>query len=230
MVSETSQVHRPRPGEIRSLRIAKGLGQPELAKASIVSVKTLSGIENGNAAYLKTFAKIAKALGVECAQLIEGATIPKQSTESGASRRLVRIGIKIDIPFDDFDETHPLAGLMAQLTTTIAAAGPVAVFNIEPGCVKLTLEMPEGDAGQLVRAFGLGNLDGLQVDAVILSQDKKALLSVFAVTVAPTAVTSFLARFLTVGAAISIVGMSRIRYSVERNPDGSITLAKRRGV
>lgn len=58
------------PG-LKRLRIRAAISQRELAKVSGVAASTIARIERGEEAHLKTVRNLAKALGVQPADLME---------------------------------------------------------------------------------------------------------------------------------------------------------------
>ena len=119
------KTHKPRARKdaIRLLREAKGWGQQALADRAVVSIKTINSVEQGKPAHLSTFAKIAKALGVEPSEILEGYD-PSAHLAGDTIRALskrVEVEIKLSIPFEDFDEAEGLTNLVQMLSTLIKA-------------------------------------------------------------------------------------------------------------
>jgi len=86
MSKDVTKTARPRArkGAIKHLREAKGWSQQALADRAVVSRKTISSIEQGQPAFLFTFSKIAKALGVEPSEFLEGhETDPPSAGQAG---------------------------------------------------------------------------------------------------------------------------------------------------
>ncbi|HMP03658.1 MAG TPA: helix-turn-helix transcriptional regulator [Gemmatales bacterium] len=164
------KTHKPRARKdaIRLLREAKGWGQQALADRAVVSIKTINSVEQGKPAHLSTFAKIAKALGVEPSEFLDGydpAAHLASDTIRALSKR-VEVQIKLSIPFEEFDESDGLTNLVQMLSALIKARQEIGVVEVSPGSVKVTLEMHPDDLRELIAAFMEYRLKDAQVSSL----------------------------------------------------------------
>ncbi len=161
------KTHKPRARKdaIRLLREAKGWGQQALADRAVVSIKTINSVEQGKPAHLSTFGKIAKALGVEPSEFLDGynAAAHLASDTIRALSKRVEVEIKLSIPFEEFDEADGLTNLVQMLSTLIKAKQEIGVVAVSPGSVKITLEMHPDDLKELIAAFMEYRLKDAQV-------------------------------------------------------------------
>jgi len=170
------RTHKPRAriDAIRHLREAKGWSQQVLAEKAIVSIKTLSSLEQGNPAQLSTFAKIAKVLDVEPATFMEGHD-PVSHLASDTIRafgKRVEVQVKWSIPFEEFDESDGLVSLIQMLTSLIKAKHEISVVDVSPGSVNVTLEMSQEDLDSLLLAFAYNRLRETQIVSVEVLNDE----------------------------------------------------------
>jgi len=151
------KTHKPRARKdaIRLLREAKGWGQQALADRAVVSIKTINSAEQGKPAHLSTFGKIAKALGVEPSEFLDGynPTAHLASDTLRALSKRVEVQIKLSIPFEEFDESDGLTNLVQMLSTLIKAKQEIGVVEVSPGSIKITLEMHPDDLKEMIAAF-----------------------------------------------------------------------------
>lgn len=162
---------------MKRLREARGWSQEQLASKSDVHAKTLSNIENGKNALLSTIASIAKALGVQPAELIEGHE--PDAPASGPAEKRVLMTLTLSIPFEDFEETEGIDRLSAFLMAVINGKNAIAIPDAVRGSVKLTLLVHEEDAPRLMQAFADHKLDAIQATELSIPR-KVALLFVAA--------------------------------------------------
>jgi transcriptional regulator with XRE-family HTH domain len=154
---------KARPDIVHHLREGKGWSQDDLANKAGIDAKTMSRLLRGGVCNISTIAFVAGALGVEPADIIDdGNSAVQQATHPGsASDRRVEVTVTVSLPFETFDQHSQLAPMIALLIEAIKAAGTINVTAVEPGSIRLTLEMDAGDANSLFEAF-LGNqLDDL---------------------------------------------------------------------
>ena len=168
---------RARQDAIRHLREAKGWGKEAFAKKSVISIKTLKSVEKGNAAHMSTFGKIAKALGVEPSAFLEGHG--PDAPASGPAEKRVLMTLTLSIPFEDFEETEGIDRLSAFLMAVINSKNAIAITDVVPGSVKLTILVDEEDAPRLMQAFADHKLDAIQATELSIPR-KVALLFVAA--------------------------------------------------
>lgn len=98
------ETHKPNIAKIEELRIRKGWSLDQLAVRSVLSGRTLNNIVKGESVVISTIAKLAKALDVEPATLLEGFEPEQPSAEP----MLSRLKLIYSTPFDEFDETAEL--------------------------------------------------------------------------------------------------------------------------
>ncbi len=162
----------PRPSArkdaIRMLREAKGWGQQALSDRAVVSIKTLNSIEQGKPAQLSTFAKIAKALGVEPSAFLEGHQTNAPAADQ--AERRVEVKITLSIPFENFDETEGLDRLVGLFTSLMNAKNAVTITGLSPGSVQLTMLVDEEDVPRLMQAFAQGKLDAIQATEIMVNE------------------------------------------------------------
>lgn len=162
---------------MKRLREARGWSQEQLASKTDLNSKTLSNIENGKNALLGTIASIAKALGVQPAELIEGHE-PDPPASVPAEKRVL-MTLTLSIPFEDFEETEGIDRLSAFLMAVINSKNAIAITDVVPGSVKLTILVDEEDAPRLMQAFADHKLDAIQATELSIPR-KVALLFVAA--------------------------------------------------
>jgi transcriptional regulator with XRE-family HTH domain len=76
--------------KIKKLRIDKGLTLNDLANLAGIGIASLARLEAGGKAYASTLGKIAKALGVDVAELLEFEAISaKKESHQTTDKRLV---------------------------------------------------------------------------------------------------------------------------------------------
>lgn len=161
---------------LKRYREAKGWSQQVLAEKAIVCIKTLSSLEQGNPALLSTFGKIAKALGVEPGELIEGHG-PDPSPNSSAAvptENLAAIKLTLSIPFQYFNEMVDVGRVEAFLMAVINSKNAIVITDVSPGSVKLTMLVDEDDVPRLLQAFVDRKLD--QIQASELTVPRKGTL------------------------------------------------------
>ena len=163
----TIEKPRARKDVIRRLREAKGWGQQVLANRAVVSFKTVHSVEQGKPAQLSTFAKIAKALGVEPCKLIDGHD-PDSLRPAGGRGKCVEVKLTLSIPFGEFDETDGLDRLTAFLTSVIEAKNAIIVDSVAPGSVEVSLLVDEKDAPRLIQAFAGNQLEPIQAVELVI--------------------------------------------------------------
>lgn len=165
-----------RKGVIRRLREAKGWSQQALADKAVVSFKTISSLEQGKRAQLSTFRKVADKLGVEPGELIEqdDPAPPPDTPPATLQDKRVRITLTLSIPFQDFDETEGIDLLSAFVRAVINGKNAIAITDVVPSSVKLTMLVDEDDVPRLLRAFVDRKLD--QIQASELTVPRKGAL------------------------------------------------------
>jgi len=172
------RTHKPRAriDAIRHLREAKGWSQQVLAEKAIVSIKTLSSLEQGNPAQLRTFAKIAKVLDVEPGELIEGHGPDPSPNSSPAvpTKQLIELKITLSLSLKDLAEMVGLDHVGAFLMAASNSKNAIVITDVSPGSVKLTMLVDEDDVPGLLQAFVDGKLD--QIQASELTVPRKGAL------------------------------------------------------
>ena len=162
-----------RPDVLKRLREAKGWSQEALADKAIVSLKTISSLENAAPARPSTIAKVAKALGIAPAELVDqgdSAVATSAAVILPADRR-VNVTLTLSIPFESFDETEGLDRLTSLLAAIVQTKNAIAVTNVSAGSVKVTLAVDPEDAASIARAFVEGKLTPISVSGLTLSQE-----------------------------------------------------------
>ncbi len=156
---------RPDGEKIKRLRLAKLWRVEDLAKQAKCSVKTVENVERGANVYMFTLAKFATALNVESASLLAGAELP---VDPPKKERRIEVNLKINIPFDDFDQSDQLIKLIESLKAIVNANDHIEVTRLMAGSTIITLEMSEADVHSLIAAFMAGKLDEMQVQELNL--------------------------------------------------------------
>jgi len=146
---------RPDGEAIKRLRLEKGWRVEDLATKAICSVKTVENIERGANVYVFTLAKIAKALGVEFMTLVQGGKPPPEPPKPESC---VQVKVEVSIPFDQFDESEQLDGLITVLKGLLSGGGNIRVVGVAPGSTIITLEMTVRDMLALHSAYDEGKL------------------------------------------------------------------------
>jgi transcriptional regulator with XRE-family HTH domain len=174
---------------VKRLRESKGWGQEMLAEKSITSLKTINSIESGAQARLSTIAKVARALGVEPGDLIdrgESPPVPQppDPVPAGAVRadRRVELTLTLSIPFESFDETDGIDRLATFLAAVASAKKTIAITDLIPSSVKVSLLVDPDDAAAIVRAFAENKLEPIQASR--LTVPRSLALSLLATSVA----------------------------------------------
>ena len=160
---------------IQRLRIKKGWRVEDLAKKARCSVKTVKNFESSENAFLFTLKKFADALGVEVPVLIKSETPPEPQKEATAElprkERRFKMQITVDFPFEEFDESVQLSGLVTMLKQIINAKDEMVVIGVAEGSTVITLEMSEYDIERLVRSFSYRELDPLRIEKLQMPTD-----------------------------------------------------------
>lgn len=162
---------------VKQLREAKGWSQETLSTKAIMSLKTISSIENGASARISTVGKLAKALGVEPSALLAESTTqeaqtaivslpPTQQPAGGGPNDAVEVVLKIRLPFERFDETKGIEGILAFLAATIRAKQAIVETEVLPGSIVMILRMDEEDAMALAQAMLRFELDAINVEEI----------------------------------------------------------------
>lgn len=146
---------------IHRLREGKGWSQAKLAQKAGIDPKTLSSVLNGNPCREDTISRIADALAVTPADILEGHAAPATgivvAPVSGEKRYAVLLALAI--PFDGLEQPEGLARLIAQIATQINAQHGIEVLDLRAGSVLITLELTGEDLTALIRAAMALNLD-----------------------------------------------------------------------
>lgn len=146
---------------IRRLREDKGWSQAKLAHKAGIDPKTLSSVLNGNPFREDTISRIADALAVTPADILERRDAPvanlAMAPASGEKRYAVLLALAI--PFDGLERPEGLARLVAQIGTQINAQHGIEVLDLRAGSVLITLELTAEDLTALIRAAMELNLD-----------------------------------------------------------------------
>jgi transcriptional regulator with XRE-family HTH domain len=142
---------------VTRLREAKGWSQEMLARKALVEPKTLSNMLTGRRPpRLSTIAKIAKALGVEPGELIEGHD-PEPPPDAAANR--VEVRLVLSIPYKGLEQSEGLRQLVGLISSLVQAKHAISVVDASPGSVILTLKMSEEDVYALIKAAMALKLD-----------------------------------------------------------------------
>jgi transcriptional regulator with XRE-family HTH domain len=222
-----SQKARARQDAIKHLRVAKGWGQQALADRAVVSIKTINSVENGKPAQLRTFSKIAKALGVEPPAFLDGydpaTRLPADAVDTVGKR--VEVKLTLSIPWGDFDETEGLDRLVGLLMSLANAKNAITVTDLSPGSTKMTLLVDEEDAPRLVQAFSQGKLDAVQ--ATELDVPRTIVLFFLAAVVAQGAANPILGLLMHLVGFTLLVQLLRKSGTTIELEDGDHVLLKR---
>jgi transcriptional regulator with XRE-family HTH domain len=164
----------PNPERIRQLRINNGWSAEQFASKARCSYKTIENIEDGRPAYVATLKKLADALKVQleticcCAAPQEqpSAAAPPPSIPNPPKQQ--RVAIKVEGPFEDFNECKDLVDFIRTLLRLIRPGQHFDVTGIEPGSVIISLAVSDDDAHRMIAALAEGKLAELygQVESV----------------------------------------------------------------
>lgn len=239
---------------VRRLREAKGWSQQALADKAIASLKTVNSVENGNPCLLSTIAKVAKALGVEPAELIDrddppspagptpGASPPPPTPAARPGPAVTVRDASVDICFNlrlDFSSLDETGGQFDQILALIRSVGgvtrPIEVKEVRPGSVNLTLAVDPADVPGITKAFLEGKLAAIGATRMTLALDLALsfyagpLVAVFLNPVAMV-VRTFAAAPLAAArlreAGVDVAFAPDLRLVLRQAGDGSATLAE----
>jgi transcriptional regulator with XRE-family HTH domain len=152
--------------EIARLRVAKGWRQEDLARKSGSSEKTIKNLELGKPCYVCTIARVAEALKVDVASLLSGQAEDFSPKPDERPPRRFEVQITLSFPFEAFDESEQLVGLIAQLGNLIGTRSAVDVVRVTNGSVKVTIELSESDVLRLMASHLDNELQGLGITSV----------------------------------------------------------------
>jgi transcriptional regulator with XRE-family HTH domain len=151
---------RPDAEAIKRLRLEKGWRAEDLATKALCSVKTIVNIERGASVYVSTLAKLAKVLGVEFMTLVQGSNPqpeqPKLLSDDEKPKTptltqpRVKVQITVDIPYENFDESHQLIDFIKRLTEIVQPNDEIVFADVRPGSTIITLDMSIADCKRLV--------------------------------------------------------------------------------
>ncbi len=159
---------------IRRLREGKGWSQTKLAHKAGIDPKTLSSVLNGNPFREDTISRIADALAVTPADIIEGhaAPVAGSAAASASGEKRYAVLLALAIPFDGLEQPEGLAKLVAQIATQINAQHGIEVLDLRAGSVLITLELTAEDLTALVRAAMALKLDEIGFRSLhVLNED-----------------------------------------------------------
>jgi serine/threonine protein kinase len=88
-----------------------------------------------------------------------------------AKERRVEVTVTVSIPFEEFDQSEQLVGLIELFSRLVKAKDAIEVNGLVPGSTIITLEMSETDVRALISAFMIGKLDELPIEAIRLPDD-----------------------------------------------------------
>src|SRR5216684_6668189 len=95
---DTGRTVKPDGQRINRLRSEKGWNVAEMAANVGCSKRTVEKLESGSACYLFTLSNFAKALGVECRELLKDAT---PLAAAPTKERRFEVQIKLSIPYEE---------------------------------------------------------------------------------------------------------------------------------
>ena len=118
---------------------------------------------------MATLAKIAKALGIECQELLSE---PQADTPALADPPLrktyIEVVIKLPVDLSTYDETNPCINLLNQLLRLIAARGELNVSRISNGSVEIAFTLTPADFDKLQEALDVGTLPIDEISEITL--------------------------------------------------------------
>lgn len=155
---------------IHRLRELKGWSQNELALEAGIDAKTLNSVLKGNAYQQKTIRRIADALGVTPADLLEGSPPPAADANASAEQRL-QVQVVLSMPFDSVKTATGLSELLRHITTLIDAKSEISVVDVKAGSVVITLEMSLDDVLSLIVAAASGELEEIEFVSLTVLDD-----------------------------------------------------------
>ncbi len=141
---------RANGNKILELRTGKGWNLADLAAHAVCSEKTAKSVENGRPVYQSTLRKIAEALGSTPADLIGNAALPPPPHRK---RQTIQVTIRLDVDFDQLDESDHVVALIASLTDLISAKEAIELNRVEAGSTVIVLDMCAEDILALLRAI-----------------------------------------------------------------------------
>jgi transcriptional regulator with XRE-family HTH domain len=145
---------------LRQLRRNAGMTIEELARKANVSARTINSYQAGKEAQISTLKLVAESLRVPFSSLLAEPYIEPTPVESA---RRVNVHITLSIPYEEFDQSVQLSGLIAaiqSLTNASRQISPIAVIN---GSTVVSLEMDEDDLPLLINAYAEQKLKPLGV-------------------------------------------------------------------
>jgi transcriptional regulator with XRE-family HTH domain len=181
---------RPRGAAIRRHRTQEGWNRTTLARASKCSPKTIENAENSRPIFLETLRNIARALHVECADLLldeddgpsdeesqrpllnyslarsTGSVIEREPGRKPGSIR-INVSVCVEGDFDEFQVNRRLGGFISDLKKLIESCHAVTPLSTAEGSIIITIEMASVDVDRLVDAFRLDRLDTLRITDII---------------------------------------------------------------
>lgn len=143
---------KPDGKKIKALRIARGMNLEEFAWQTECSESTLKSIEAGKPCFVYTIDKIAKKFLVPTEELL-AAEEPRKEPE----RKRIRLEIKMDVSFAEFDETA-VKMLVMLLQKFGIVKHEVELAEIYKGSVVIILVVDESDLYRLIAAYRDGDL------------------------------------------------------------------------
>lgn len=127
---------------VQGLRVDKGWSVEELAAKAGLSTGTIQNLERGQRVFLCTLRKCAEALGVECSQVMaceEPEPLPEYPPR-------FEITIKLSFDHSAFDQCETFVSRIERLLSMFNIKEPSEVTDIEPGTVKVTLNLDDKEA------------------------------------------------------------------------------------
>jgi transcriptional regulator with XRE-family HTH domain len=166
------ETYKPDLDRIDQLRVKAGLSWPALAKAAIISSRTLDSIRKGEPADISTLRKIANALETTPDTLIpeymDHSSSPRGEQHIKVHIRYFDFELTLSIPFQEFDETKDLPRIIQWLMKHNITKEQVIVSSVGPGSTVVSLRVATSDAYRLFRAFKDGRLAILDVLELVI--------------------------------------------------------------
>lgn len=153
------------PELIHRLREMKGWSQSKLAQKAGIDAKTLSSVLNGKPYREDTISRIADALDVTPAELLEGST-PSPADARASTERHFQLQLVLSIPFEAVNTADGLSDLLRHISTLINAKGPISVVDVKAGSVILTLSLSEQDLRALILAAIVDDLEEIEFESL----------------------------------------------------------------
>jgi transcriptional regulator with XRE-family HTH domain len=154
---------------IQRLRIEKGWRVEDLANKAGCSLKTVENVEKGENIYLYTLKRVANALDVEPSELLIDVD-DESPVRMRKKERVWKITLEVSTPYDEFDESSDLVGLLQALMSRLGGGG-IEPTGVKEGSTLIEVEMTLEQFLELAEAYADGRLDDLNIESIAAPDD-----------------------------------------------------------